>query len=170
MLFVFDTKAARDAVKRRDTIERHSETYYLNGLSAPTHNIVKSRFELTQKSSDSYPVHKVRTVVNDISASWTTDERPVGRAATIIGITEGSSSGAGSGGGSGAAGGSVDFIETIEEVVDFEEWMVDPDSTNPDVGVSFRVEHCDWNGDLGLLLEHPEILNGPDEGNIFVTK
>jgi hypothetical protein len=164
MLYVFDTKVARDAVKRKETIERHSETYYLHGLSAPTHNIVKSRFELTQKSSDSYPVHKVRAVVNDIAASWTTDERPVGRAAAIIGITEGSSSSSSSG----AGGGAVDFVEITEEVVDFEEWMVDPDSNNPDIGVTYRIEH--WDGNLGLLLEHPEILNGPDEGNVYVTK
>lgn len=172
ILYVFETKAARDSVKRKETMERHSETYYLHGLSAPTHNIVKSRFELTQKSSDSYPSHKVRAVVNDMSAPWTTDERPVGRSTAIIEIVEGSSSSAESGGGGsgGAKGGSTDFVEVTEEIVDFEEWMVDPDSTNPDIGVSFRIEHCDWDGDLGVLLEHPEILNGPDEGNIFVTK
>lgn len=165
ILYVFDTKAARDAVKRKETTKRHGETYYLHGLSAPAHNIVKSRFELTQKSSDSYPVHKVRAVVNDMSAPWTTDERPVGRSAAIVGIAE---SGTGGGGAGGAV--SVDFIETTEEVVDFEDWMVDPDSANPDIGVSFRIEHSDWDGNLGLLLEHPEILDGPDEGNIFVTR
>jgi hypothetical protein len=181
MLHVFDTANAREQVKTKQTKIRNGEVYYINGLTPPTSNIIKNRYELTSKSTDNYPVHKVKSVINDIASAWNIQEE------------KSSSSGSGLASGGGAGGSEVatgsEYLDIItEEVVDFQEWMVanntdasntsvsllEPPHTNKNglVGLACHIDGNEWNNSktLGVVMEHPEILEAPNEENIFIFR
>ena len=155
MLQVFESNKARDQVRLKQTKFRNGELYYLSGLTYPTVDIVTNRFEPSQVSMEAtFDVNKVRSICEDIAS--TEDSKAT--------TTKG-------GGGTNFL--SNEIIEITEEIVDFEEWMVDKAATVAKlqtssqlsasaslVGIKYVLE---WSEDkdeiaLGLALDHPEIL------------
>jgi transcription initiation factor TFIID subunit 7 len=83
MLQVFDS--AKDRSTARNKLVKSASGYattisgttgsnvMANGLTPPTTNIVKERFELTRKNiknSDIYSMHRVKEVIADVSQQW----------------------------------------------------------------------------------------------------
>lgn len=110
-----------------------------HGLTPPTYDIVHRRFESTRPKVSFPPVY-VEEVVADINMPW---EKSWGRG----GFDESEDQ----------VQDDKELKELIyEDVVDFEEWMVDSD--NP-YGISLSIDGKDWKSpDAQLFLEHPEIL------------
>ena len=173
-MHVFENDKTREQMKTKHTKLRNGEVYFVNGLTPPTANIVKNRYELTSKSSEIYPVHKVKAVINDIASPWNIQE-------------EKSSSGGATAPAAESAG--FEYLDIItKEVVDFQEWMVaagTADSTatlglmgnthtgsNGLIGLTYHIEGNEWSSGskLGPAMIHPEILEGPHEENVFVTR
>lgn len=171
-MHVFDNEKLREQMKSKQTKLRNGEVYFVNGLTSPAANIIKNRYELTSKSSEIYPVHKVKAVINDIASPWNVqeDKSASGAAASV------------------EPAGS-EYLDIItEEIVDFQEWMVAagaPDSTatlglmgnmhtssNGLMGLIYHIEGNEWSSGskLGPAMVHPEILEGPHEENVFVTR
>lgn len=191
MLQVFENEMEKEATRAQITKTIYGE-YYNSGLTPPTHQIVKRRFELTRKS-DSFLPYKVREVIDEINQGdpWHYPDTYVSNQTAISSNIQ-----------------NLDglirkkettdnnpddvqnkaIIEVVEEVVDFEDWMVDEQA--PD-GISITLSGSDWwsppamdgvstsalnssnesaaTSDttanyarqmklLGLLIQHPEIL------------
>ena len=181
ILYVSETESARENIKTKQTKMRNDELYYVNGLTPPTNNIIKNRFELTSKSTDNYPTHKVKMVINDIASVWSIQEEE-----NLISV--GSSSETSS---TQQTAVGTEYIDIItEEVVDFQEWMVANNSNDSSVtgqtqltlmdapytsksglrGLVYHIDGFDWNtrAKLGVSMDHPEILEAPNEENSFV--
>jgi hypothetical protein len=110
-----------------------------HGLTPPTYDIVNRKFESTRPKVAFPPVY-VEEVVADINMPW---EKSWGRG----GIDEGEEQ----------VQDDKELKELIyEDVVEFEDWMVDSD--NP-YGISLSIDGKDWSSrDAQIFLEHPEIL------------
>jgi hypothetical protein len=129
----------------------------MDGITRPTKNIIKNRFELTINSKDVYDIKKVKSVMNDISAVWLSAE---GKAKASSKVNT-------------AVNPVTEYWEEItEEIVEYEDWMAsdDPDSVASKIGITYKLDKTDWNGDIGLALEHPEILEAPKQGSLYITK
>lgn len=152
---VFDSPTSRAHVKEKQTKLRNGETFYMNGLTPPTANIIKNRFELTQKSVETIDENSLRAIVDEISTPWLCDGKPIPPhlvASSNI---------------------AQEYTETItEEVVDFEEWMLGSELNNDidSTGLVYKVDRSDWNNDVGAALEHPEVLEPPKPGSHYIIR
>jgi hypothetical protein len=180
MLQVFKKEKERDLMKSRICKTSHGD-YAPSGLTPPTYDIVKRRFEMTRINEDTFLPYKIRQVTEEIlTLGQQTNPKEEGSGGV------GSSSGAGGGGGGGGTKGpkmskkaqkeqakrdkeagihhdenkseNIRKIEKItEEIVDFEEWMVDP--SNPTKGRTIIIDGKNWSSaDAQLLIHHPELL------------
>lgn len=138
ILHVFHTEREREAMRSKLCKISTQGDYFAHGITPPTMDIVHRRFERTNKTitSTHFSPHIVKEVVNDICGQWDMD---------------------------------LDDKEAkewkFEEVVDFEDWMVDSD--NP-FGISFQLSGTSWTTDVlsslssssacAIILDHPEIL------------
>ncbi len=151
MLQVFNTTKEKEAVRAK-IVKTVSGEYNPSGITPPTHDVVRRRFELTRKSGENHLPYKVRQICEEISRG-------------VEGLVNGSHEAA-----RGTAAGrsqqqkdgddavSEVVLETVcEEVVDFQEWMADPQ--RPGHGVVVNLVGSDWAGEDALFLQkHPEIL------------
>jgi hypothetical protein len=179
MLQVFKKEKERDLMKSKICKTSHGD-YAPSGLTPPTYDIVKRRFEMTRINEDTFLPYKIRQVTEEILT--------LGQQANPK--EEGSGGAGGSGGGGGAGGGkgtklskkaqkeqakrdkeagifhhhdeskgeNIRKVEKItEEIVDFEEWMIDP--SNPTKGRTIIIDGKNWSSaDAQLLIHHPELL------------
>lgn len=109
--------------------------YFPNGLSPPTSDIVKRRYELT-RSSERFLPYQIRLTSESIQSSPFSAEIPAEKSQK-----------------------PNDLQETIvvDEVLDYEDWMSDPAA--PFKGRTMVIEGTDWTSpDCLLLLQHPSIL------------
>jgi len=131
MLQVFSSVAEKEATRGKLTkLNSHtSNDYSPSGLTPPATNIVSRRFDKTNKvSSIQYFPYHVREVINEICSPWEVDPSD-----------------------------DKEFKEwKYEEVVPFEDWMVDPE--NPTQGISMQLSGQNWTTRNGLVMEHPEVL------------
>ena len=102
----------------------------LSGLTPPTLGIVERRYKMT-RAKKTPPATEVTELVEEISRGWrvkTFEER------------------------------DLEYVEHVEEdLVDFEEWMVDQDE-RPGTGIVVELgakKDC-WDANLKLVLEHPD--------------
>lgn len=142
-----------------------------SGLTPPTQDIVKSKFELTRKT-EGYPPHIIRTVLDDVRRPL----MPLNLLQSPLHLQkEASKLRVGTGAADGRIGDKEDDEEDMEaerdkrvsevvyeEVVPFEDWMV---SEAEPGGVSGVLWSRDWSErdyptgfNSGVFLEHPEIL------------
>uniref|UniRef100_A0A7S3M8N5 TAFII55 protein conserved region domain-containing protein n=1 Tax=Spumella elongata TaxID=89044 RepID=A0A7S3M8N5_9STRA len=176
VLQVFETAAERD-VMRGQICKTINGDYMPSGLTPPTADIVKRRFELTRKN-DSYLPYRIRSVIDEIGHFGNGTGRlvnpvtgePVQDVQTTTAV-------------------EVMSETVVEEVVDFEEWMVDPVTQSCRTGVSLTLHGSQLgnlkdlqlasnngtsssstaaatvgsNYQLMLLLQHPEILVTEEE-------
>ena len=181
ILTVFNNTTERDAASRRVSKSVTGERVQANGLTPPTVNIVKHRFEKTRKKAG-VPIQQIRLVVEDIYANWVTlsvlNQALIGGDSGSINTNSGAvSSARGGRGGGGRSGGpksrsravdAEDQMEVLqiidEEIVDFEDWMVSAEQPNG-VSISISGKDCAWLKDprYAILLEHPEMLSVNDE-------
>jgi len=103
------------------------DSVMVSGITPPTHNIVKRRYEMTRPKK-APPVHEVSAVVEEIGRGWRVKS---------LEDTE------------------LDCIEYVEEdVVDFEEWMVDDERPN---GIT-------------VVISNKKDLNAADPAKIFTSR
>jgi hypothetical protein len=104
-----------------------------HGLTPPTFDIVHRRYEPTRVKG-TYPPNKIRTVMNDI-INYSSDLQKQQAQANQV----------------------LERIIEVEEVVDFQEWMIDP--AQPEFGRTIVIEDGKWNSpDSELLMYYPEVL------------
>lgn len=114
-----------------------NDYYFRNGLTPPTQNIVKKRFEKTRRSKKQ-PTSKIVRVIDEISKRWsnivTNDGKTTDR---------------------------KEYTEIIEEVVDYEDWMLDSGTGS---GKTIEISPDDFyntnsiSESLNYLLQHPTLL------------
>lgn len=118
VLQVFSTENEREAA-RNSTCKTINGDYMPSGLTPPTVDIVKRRFEQTRKNEGNFIPYRIRGIAQEISAfGHGTGTGLMMHAATGEYITDENTQTLGTG---------VEVVsETVsEEIVDFEEWMVD---------------------------------------------
>jgi hypothetical protein len=79
-LIVFKTEKERDKAEA-SIVKTINGEYFPDGLTFPTKDIVKRKFELTRKA-EPYPVHRVRTVMDEIKKEWLATAVPAQDGAT----------------------------------------------------------------------------------------
>ncbi len=110
-----------------------------HGLTPPTFDIVHRRFEQTRVKGTFLP-NKIRTVMNDIvqyssqlqNQQALQQQQPLNDSKVIERIIE------------------------VEEVVDFQDWMIDP--LQSDSGRTIVIDDGRWDSECELLMYFPEIL------------
>ncbi len=163
MLQVFNNTKERDTARLKVVKTMYGD-YHSSGITPPTNDVVKRRFELTRKN-ESYLPYKIKQVCEEISQGV---DSVVG-GGLIFNETPSAHANNKTVGGSdarrshdpvdeAAASASAAVLESVvEEVVDFEEWMADP--SRPGCGVSITVSGVDWTTkDAQFLQMHPEIM------------
>lgn len=142
--------------------------YMPSGLTPPTVDIVKRRFEQTRKNEGNFIPYRIRNVAQEMSGFGSGTGKMV-NATTGECITDSNVN---------APGPVLEVVgETVtEEVMDFEEWMVDQAAVAQGrrQGVSITLHGSqlgslrDLQGatseqarSLLLLLQHPELLGAP---------
>lgn len=165
VLQVFETQQERDAMREK-ICKTPNGDYMPSGITPPTADIVKRRFEPTRKT-DSYLPYRIRSLIKEIGEFGSRPGRLVNpkTGEEVDGDDPQSAS-------------AVEVVdETVtEEVVDFEEWMVDPVTQSRRTGVTLTLHGSqlgtlkDFQSDQNvanlspsmyqtlLLLQHPEIL------------
>ena len=131
MLQVFGSNAEKEAARSKLTKLNcnTNNDYCASGLTPPTANIVRRRFDKTNKvSSIQYFPYHVKEVINEICSQWEVDPAD-----------------------------DKEFREwKYEEVVPFEDWMADPE--NPTQGISLQLSGHNWTTRNSVVMEHPEVL------------
>jgi hypothetical protein len=161
MLQVFNNVKERDTARLRVVKTLYGD-YHSSGITPPTNDVVKRRFELTRKN-ETYLPYKIKQVCEEISQGV---DSVVG-GGVIFNETPSAHVAAGGGGETRrshdpadetSASSSAAVLESVvEEVVDFEEWMADP--SRPGCGVSITVSGADWTTrDAQFLQMHPEMM------------
>lgn len=123
-------------MKMKDLIQHTESGAYLpHGLTFPTYHIVERRYKKTRKHKKK-PAHKISETIDQIETSW-----GYAHDATTGSVIEN----------------RREYVEVIEEVVPFEEWMFD--SVNKKCIVIELNESTDVNSkEMSLLVEHPNLL------------
>ena len=190
MLQVFNTEKERETTKLKLTKIRHNDIYYKNGLTKPTENIINNRYELIHKTTDIYPIDKVQDVVEMISnyGSNIVDDKsgprgtlPIpGQSDVVEYVTEeivdyedwmAGKTAALTGTGGAGTGGTID-PHVIDTNASHQSEIANLTSTSAlgEVGLSYRVSSVDWDGNLGMAMLHPAILEGVRPENVHVSK
>lgn len=101
-----------------------------DGLTAPTSQIIPRKYVKTRPANyGKYKKGELQEIIDEVSVSALSD---------------------------GLLDQPEDIVfQTIEEVVDFEDWMISEDKPK---GISFALEGNEWNKDNVVLQAHPEIL------------
>jgi hypothetical protein len=165
LLQVFETEEQREAMRASICHTIHGD-YMPSGLTPPTADIVKRRFEQTRKNDGNFIPYRIRNVAQEMSSFGNGTGRMV-NATTGEVVADGNAN---------TPGPVLEVVsETVtEEVVDFEEWMVDQAAMQHGrrEGVSITL-HGSQLGSLRelqsggteqarsllLLLQHPELLS-----------
>jgi len=156
MLQVFHTTEEKEAA--RNKIHKHVlyGEYMPSGLTPPTIDIVKRKFELTRKNDHSvflpYRIRQVHDDINNFGSNTTSSSTNQGRnssqaqtnALVLTSLKESyarylSRSDRKGGKDIGAV---VVSESVLEEVVDFEEWMIDPTTNSREIGKYRRHSMC----------------------------
>lgn len=114
------------------------EHFYPNGLTPPTERIVDRKYVKTRKTKGEFTPFEVREMC-----------------AKILLQTEHLSN---------TNAPWRDIVEEHEEVVPFEEWMIDPSSTDTDVkGITVTMKGHEWFDTVQgqTIMKHPEMLEVP---------
>lgn len=132
VLQVFLTKDERN-IARMD-LPRHSNLGFQNvlsdGLTAPTSQIVPRKYIKTRpQDHGKYNKRELQEIIDEVMDS-SLSEGLLNQPEPIV-------------------------FQTVEEVVDFEDWMITEDMPK---GISFDLEGNEWNKSNIILQEHPEIL------------
>lgn len=125
--------------------------YYPDGLSPPTADIVRRRFELSRRN-EVYLPYQIRLTLEAIQSSPFSSDTSEWSGKSVTEAKEGKEK-------SKDSEREKEALETIvvEEVVDFEQWMVDP--LNPYQGRKITLDGMEWNfPDAQLLLQHAALL------------
>eukprot|EP01038_Epipyxis_sp_PR26KG_P009182 gene9182-12383_t len=167
MLQVFHTEKERDSC-RSSIIETINGDYYQNGITPPTFDVVKRRFELTRKNETHLP-YRIRETSEEINLFydlWTGEKDNQ----QLDGLTSNALSGIKMGLKSKDNNTDInnmnnifdrhqiipavtiassdddikEFIEIFEEVVDFEDWMADNYTHQ---GITIIIDGNDWTLD-----------------------
>lgn len=154
MLQVFHTSEEKEVV--RNKIHKHAlyGEYMPSGLTPPTIDIVKRKFELTRKNDHSaFLPYRIRQVHDDInnfgmhtSSSTSSSSGNQGRnssvaqnhASVLSSLKESYARYLLSRSDRKEVEAAVVSESVLEEVVDFEEWMIDPVTNSRDVGMYFE--------------------------------
>lgn len=135
MLHVFTTTAEREAARAKVCRTLYGD-YFCSGLSPPTTDIVKRRFELSRRKESFLPYQLRQAAEAILSCPFTAEQRSEeGKAVEEI-------------------------VSVVEEAVDFEDWMVDPSDRRK--GRTLELSGTDWSNAsdpaLLLLLQHADLL------------
>lgn len=153
VLHVFNTEREREIASSKSCKTIHG-TYMPNGVTFPTLDIVKKRFERTRKSTETFPVHQVKAVTEEISSSWfVPEELALSGALQPPKVKKSDMNLFDSNGKE-----KQEVCYSIrEEVVPFEDWMISEDQPE---GITFKLSSKEsWlEAETNLLLEHPELL------------
>lgn len=153
--------------------------YMPSGLTPPTVDIVKRRFEQTRKNEGNFLPYRIRAVAQEMSAFGHGTGRMV-NAATGETVSDGAASSA-------PAGTVLEVVsESVsEEVVEFEEWMVDHAALQQGrrTGVSLTLQGGQLAAAkdllqgattqaeaLALLMQHPDMLSKRDPVIVLVRQ
>ena len=161
MLQVFDSEEERGAVKSK-ICKTVNGDYMPSGVTPPTFDIVKRRFELTRKN-DSYLPYRIRQVIEEINS--------FGNAVHSTFVPSHHHNGEVSANSNSNAAVEVVSETVVEEVVEFEEWMMDPVTRSRRNGVTITLHGSQFgalkdltssggggSGAMLKLLQHPDIL------------
>jgi hypothetical protein len=144
MLHVFRNEKEKESV-RSQIISTIYGDYFAHGLAPPTHDIVRRRFELTRRK-EKYLPYQIREVT-ELIQGFGDSSRSV-----KVDTTDSSSSSA-----TASNGKEVLEEKVVEEVLSFEDWMVDP--SNPLQGRTLKIAGEHWDSmDAQLLLQHSSVL------------
>lgn len=165
MLQVFKKEKERDVMRSKICKTSYGD-YAPSGITAPTEDIVKRRFELTRINEDTFLPYKIRQITEEITTVNSTLSSAAQAAESKAVTTKGSKKAAKE-----QAKKEKEHLEQdskhqsepkkiekiTEEIVSFEEWMIDPN--NPQRGRTLMIDGKDWGTlDAMLLLQHPELL------------
>ncbi len=147
MLQVFSTAKERE-VARAKIVKTVYGDYSPSGITPPTHDVVRRRFELTRSKGDnSYLPYKVKQVCEEIARG----------VETVVGNSAIAPRDAAEAAEEVKTGSEVVLESVEEEVVDFQEWMADP--ARPGYGVCVTLCGADWSSeDAQFLQRYPEAL------------
>ena len=164
ILQVFKKEKERETMKSRICKTPYGD-YAPSGITPPTQDIVKRRFEFTRMNEDTFIPYQIRQITDEITSfgsSATASSESKALTTTKSKRSKESKKeqqqqDKEKGGGEDSRQEQRKIERVIEEVVDFEEWMVDP--TNPMRGRTIVLDGLDWSTpDAALLLMHPELL------------
>lgn len=154
ILQVFRDEHERDDMRQQLVNEPH-DLYYPHGLTAPTEDIVRRRFEATQ-SNENFLIFRYQEVLADVLDFSTRS------GGNLIPLTKPQPAAVpiGQDGENEKDNGDekLPYYETvIEEVLDYQEYMMDIE--NPGHGRTFVFDGMTWTDEqIELVAQHPEIL------------
>jgi hypothetical protein len=158
ILQVFRDEQERDEMRAQLVTEPH-DLYYPHGLTAPTENVVKHRFDAT-RINENFLTFRYQEVLADVIDF---SMRSGGNLIPSTKISENSSLKMKLGdndndGKDESPEDSLPYYETIlEEVLDYEEYMMDV--MNPGHGRTIEFDGMNWTDEMiELVAQHPEII------------